>query len=178
MAERHLHLAPDEAEAFGVKDGDVVSLVVEGPRPGTLDGVIVRSGKGHLMEAHIDKDEANACALSDGQFCRVIRKEDAPAVSNKRGICASVPSAPPPPPPVPKRQTLLDLSAESRRLITEDDVRTAVRDGYKIIRYAPERHPDPPGPRRGLGEGRRAGTRDITTAGPMGRASVREQTWH
>ena len=54
VAERHLHLAPDEAEAFGVKDGDVVSLVVEGPRPGTLDGVIVRSGKGHLMEAHID----------------------------------------------------------------------------------------------------------------------------
>ena len=138
VAERHLHLAPDEAEAFGVKDGDVVSLVVEGPRPGTLDGVIVRSGKGHLMEAHIDKDEANACALSDGQLCRVIRKEDAPAVSNKRGICASVPSAPPPPPPVPKRQTLLDLSAESRRLITEDDVRTAVRDGYKIIRYAPD----------------------------------------
>ena len=138
VAERHLHLATDEAEAFGVKDGDVVSLVVEGPRPGTLDGVIVRSGKGHLMEAHIDKDEANACALSDGQLCRVIRKEDAPAVSNKRGICASVPSAPPPPPPVPKRQTLLDLSAESRRLITEDDVRTAAREGYKIIRYAPD----------------------------------------
>ena len=40
------------------------------------------------------------------------------------------------------------------------------------------RHPAPPGPRRGLGEGRRAGTRDITTAGPMGRAFVREQTWH
>ena len=137
VAERHLHLAPDEAEAFGVKDGDVVSLVVEGPRPGTLDGVIVRSGKGHLMEAHIDKDEANACALSDGQLCRVIRKEDAPAVSNKRDICASAPPSPPPP-PAPRRQTLLDLSAESRRLITEDDVRTAAHDGYKIIRYAPD----------------------------------------
>ena len=140
VAERHLHLAPAEAEAFGVKDGDVVSLVVEGPRPGTLDGIIVRSGKGHLMEAHIDKDEANACALSDGQLCRVIRKEDGPAVSNRRDICASVPSAPPPSalPPAPKRQTMLDVSAESRRLITEDDVRTAAREGYKIIRYAPD----------------------------------------
>ena len=68
----------------------------------------------------------------------MIRKEDASAVSNKRDICASVPSAPPPPPPVPKRQTLLDLSAESRRLITEDDVRMAAHDGYKIIRYAPD----------------------------------------
>ena len=137
VAARHLHLAPDEAEAFGVKDGDVVSLVVEGPRPGTLDGIIVRSGKGHLMEAHIDKDEANACALSDGQLCRVIRKEDGPAVSNRGDICAS---APPPSalPPAPKRQTMLDVSAESRRLITEDDVRTAAREGYKIIRYAPD----------------------------------------
>ena len=89
------------------------------------------------MEAHIDKDEANACALSDGQLCRVIRKEDAPAVSNKRDICASAPPSPPPP-PAPRRQTLLDLSAESRRLITEDDVRTAARDGYKIIRFAPD----------------------------------------
>ena len=33
---------------------------------------------------------------------------------------------------------MLDVSAESRRLITEDDVRTAARDGYKIIRYAPD----------------------------------------
>ena len=173
VAERHLHLAPDEAEAFGVKDGDVVSLVVEGPRPGTLDGVIVRSGKGHLMEAHIDKDEANACALSDGQLCRVIRKEDGPAVSNKRDICAS-----PTPPPAPKRQTLLDLSAESRRLITEEDVRTGSARRLQDHPLCARRHPDPPGPRCGLGEGRRAGTRDITTAGPMGRASVRERTWH
>ena len=75
----------------------------------------------------------SACALSDGQLCRVIRKEDGPAVSNNSTMCAS-----PPPPPAPRRQTLLDLSAESRRLITEEDVRQALRDGYKIIRYAPD----------------------------------------
>ena len=178
VAERHLHLAPDEAEAFGVKDGDVVSLVVEGPRPGTLDGVIVRSGKGHLMEAHIDKDEANACALSDGQLCRVIRKEDAPAVSNKRDICASVRSALA---PTASCAQTADAPGSERRKPPPHYRRRCAHSGARRLQDHPlcaRRHPDPPGPRRGLGEGRRAGTRDITTAGPMGRAFVRERTWH
>ena len=37
--------------------------------------------------------------------------------------------------PEAKRETMLDVSREPRRLITEDDVRQAARDGYKIIRY-------------------------------------------
>ena len=34
VAARHLHMSPDDAKAYGLKDGDVVSLKVEGPRPG------------------------------------------------------------------------------------------------------------------------------------------------
>ena len=30
---------------------------------------------------------------------------------------------------------MLDVTGEPRRLITEDDVRRAAADGYKIIRY-------------------------------------------
>ena len=129
VAARHLHMAPDEAEAFGLKDGDVVSLKVEGQRGATLDNVIVRSGKAHLMEAHIDKDEANACGLADGQLCRVIRP--GVALESSQPIPASRPVAP----PTPKKETLLDLSAEPRRLITEDDVRSAALSGFKMIRY-------------------------------------------
>ena len=77
VAARHLHMSPEEAQAFDLRDGDVVSLRVEGPRPATLDGFIVRSGAAHRLEAHIDTDEANACALRDGQLCRVIRREGA-----------------------------------------------------------------------------------------------------
>ena len=75
VAARHLHMSPEEAQAFDLRNGDVVSLRVEGPRPATLDGFIVRSGAAHRLEAHIDTDEANACALRDGQLCRVIRRE-------------------------------------------------------------------------------------------------------
>ena len=129
VAARHLHMAPDEAEAFGLKDGDVVSLKVEGQRGATLDNVIVRSGKAHLMEAHIDKDEANACGLADGQLCQVIRRGAAPETSHPLPVPQSVA------PPAPKKETLLDLSTEPRRLITEDDVRSAALNGYKMIRY-------------------------------------------
>lgn len=129
VAARHLHLAPDEARAFGVKDGEAVSLRVEGQRAATLENVIVRSGEGHRMEAHIDKDEANACGLADGQLCRVLREG---ALSE---ACAGSPALPAQP-AAPKKETMLDLSKEPRRLITEDDVRAAAGDGYKIIRHA------------------------------------------
>lgn len=153
VAARHLHMSPDDAQAFGLKDGDVVSLRVEGPRPATLENVLVRSGEAHRMEAHIDTDEANACALSDGQLCRVIRKDgDCGCASANAGlaqalggmltgqtpVAAAAPAkqAAPVVQAAPKRDTMLDISTESRRLITEDDVRRAALNGYKIIRYA------------------------------------------
>lgn len=155
VAARHLHMSDDEAQAYGLKDGDIVSLRVEGPRPATLENVIVRSGDAHQMEAHIDTDEANACALTDGQLCRVIRKDGdcacAPAntglasalggmLTGQTPIAAPVLKTAPVPQPaaMPKRDTMLDISGEPRRLITEDDVRTAALNGYKIIRYAPD----------------------------------------
>ena len=148
VAARHLHLSPEEAQAYGLRDGDVVSLRVEGPRPSTLEGVLVRSGEAHRMEAHIDTDEANACALKNGQLCRVIRREgDSGCAASNAGLAqalcgmltgeAPVQKAAPAPERAPaKRDTMLDVSDEAHRLITEDDVRRAALNGYKIIRHA------------------------------------------
>lgn len=143
VAARHLHLSAEEARVYGLKDGDVVSLAVDGSRSATLERVVVRSGEGHLMEAHIDKDEANACGLRDGQLCRVIAQGTAYAVSSASRLSAVMGAmlAPAVQPaatekPVSPKTTLLDLSRESRRLITEDDVRAAALEEYKIIRHA------------------------------------------
>ena len=158
VAARHLHMSPEEAQAFDLRDGDVVSLRVEGPRPATLEGVIVRSGAAHRLEAHIDTDEANACALRDGQLCRVIRRggTDGCAPGNAAlaaalgGMLAggtsvrasAVPRSAQTEPAAQAapvgRDAMLDLSGEARRLITEDDVRGAAQRGYRIIRYAPD----------------------------------------
>ncbi|MEA5014947.1 MAG: phosphate propanoyltransferase [Candidatus Limiplasma sp.] len=93
VAARHLHMSPAEAEGFGLRDGDVVALQVQGPRAAILENVVVRSGQDHSLEAHIDKDEANACGLADGQLCRVVRL---PWQEVSKGARHS-PASPPPP---------------------------------------------------------------------------------
>ncbi|MCE5344624.1 MAG: phosphate propanoyltransferase [Eubacteriales bacterium] len=72
VAARHLHMSPAEAEGYGLRDGDAVALQVEGERATILERLIVRSGDAHSLEAHIDKDEANACGVADGQLCRLL----------------------------------------------------------------------------------------------------------
>ncbi len=71
-AARHLHMSAAEALAYGLRDGEEVSIRSEGPRGAVLDHVIVRSGSGHVLEAHIDTDEANAFGIRSGQLCRLI----------------------------------------------------------------------------------------------------------
>jgi putative phosphotransacetylase len=72
VAARHLHIAEDEARVYGLKNGDLVSLSVEGKRSIVFGNVAVRCGPGHVLEAHIDKDEANAAGLDDGALCSVL----------------------------------------------------------------------------------------------------------
>jgi len=126
VAMRHLHLSLEEAAAYGAKDGDAVALAVEGKRGVLLQNVIVRSGEGHALEAHIDTDEANACGLRDGQLCRLAGGASAPRMRmDDAGVDDAVPDV-----------SVLDISGESRRLLTEEDVRRAAGDGYRRIRHA------------------------------------------
>lgn len=68
IAARHVHLYPESAEKYGLKDGDIVDIVTKGDRAVTLHNVLVRAGKAHADEVHIDTDEANACNLSSGDM--------------------------------------------------------------------------------------------------------------
>lgn len=125
VAARHIHLSPEETAAYGLKDGDVIALRVDGIRAMTIENVVVRSGEGHVLEAHIDKDEANACGLEDGTLCRIIlpgRRTGMPVFLARQET--------------PKKETMLDLTGEKARLITEEDVLAAGRNGYKLIRFA------------------------------------------
>lgn len=120
IAARHMHISPEEAEAYGLKDGDTVSLLVPGPRGAAFENVMVRSGPGHVLEAHIDREEANACQLADGQLCRIM----------KAGGAAL--SAQPPFLPLPQALPV----RKGRGLLSEDDVRAAIHAGEKSIRLA------------------------------------------
>lgn len=60
VAERHIHMSHEDAKRFGVHDGQVVSIQIEGPRGGILNHVTVRANDTSALECHIDVEEANA----------------------------------------------------------------------------------------------------------------------
>lgn len=72
VAARHVHLYPETAAKYGLKDGDIVDLQTSGPRALTLHNVLVRAGEKHADEVHIDTDEANACDLDSGVMVNVV----------------------------------------------------------------------------------------------------------
>jgi putative phosphotransacetylase len=68
VASRHLHMSAQEAAAYGLKNGDIVSVRKNGVRGITLHNIAVRAGDEHSLELHIDTDEANAAAIQSGDL--------------------------------------------------------------------------------------------------------------
>ncbi|MGD0383834.1 MAG: phosphate propanoyltransferase [Thermoguttaceae bacterium] len=62
-AERHVHMGPSDAEYYGVKDNDHMSLRVFSSCPAVFENLLVRMGKKIKLEVHIDTDEGNACDI-------------------------------------------------------------------------------------------------------------------
>lgn len=63
-AKRHIHLLPATAEQYGLKNGDLVTVTIEGPRALTFGEVVIRVSDKFADAMHVDVDEANAAALS------------------------------------------------------------------------------------------------------------------
>ncbi len=73
IAARHLHVAPEDADRFGLSDGDRVTLVVGGgDRQATLQNVLVRAGERHATELHLDVDEARAFAVDGDARAEIV----------------------------------------------------------------------------------------------------------
>ena len=68
-AKRHVHMTPEDAQAAGVEDKQIVSLAIESPngRSLTFGDVVVRVSASYATAAHIDTDESNA--LAPGKEC-------------------------------------------------------------------------------------------------------------
>jgi len=72
VAARHIHMAPSDAKAAGLKDGDFVSVKTDNDRGAVLDNVKIRVDESFTLEMHIDTDEANACGIKQGDLVAVI----------------------------------------------------------------------------------------------------------
>jgi propanediol utilization protein len=71
-ARRHIHLTPEAAENFGVRDKQVVRLQTFTGRPLVFDDVVVRVSGDFSPAVHLDYDEANACGFRQGDLGRIL----------------------------------------------------------------------------------------------------------
>lgn len=71
-AQRHIHLTPEDAARFGVRDKQVVKLQAFTHRPLTFSDVAVRVSPEFASFAHLDYDEANACGFRKGDLGRIV----------------------------------------------------------------------------------------------------------
>ena len=64
IAKRHVHITPEDAEKFGVKDKQIIKVKVTGDRALAFDEVVVRVRDDFATFMHIDYDEFNAAAIN------------------------------------------------------------------------------------------------------------------
>jgi acetate kinase len=63
---RHIHMAPEDALRFGVRDKDIVRVRVAGDRELVFGDVLIRVNASYKLAMHIDTDEANAAHITTG----------------------------------------------------------------------------------------------------------------
>lgn len=72
VAQRHIHLRPEDAQCFGVTDKQVVRLQTYTARPVIFEDVVVRVSPDFAPRVHLDYDEANACGFHGGDLGRIL----------------------------------------------------------------------------------------------------------
>ena len=73
IADRHIHMTPEDAARFGVSDGELVAVKIEGVKSGIMENVIIRVSDRYRLDFHIDTDDGNAFMMSQGQEVTLIK---------------------------------------------------------------------------------------------------------
>ncbi len=73
-AKRHIHMTPEDALSFGVKDKEIVQVAVaSNDRSLIFQDVVVRVSPKYALAMHIDTDECNAVGLSGNAVGHIVR---------------------------------------------------------------------------------------------------------
>jgi putative phosphotransacetylase len=94
IPQRHIHMSPEDARKFGVKDRDRVMVA---PLPQTLpagseartvifDNVLIRVHETFVLDFHLDTDEANASGLKNGDRVRLLAFSETPRPDREMGL--------------------------------------------------------------------------------------------
>lgn len=66
LAENHIHMNYEDLKKYDVENGSIVKVTTNGMRKGTFYAHIKASKEG-VLEFHIDRDEANAFLITNGE---------------------------------------------------------------------------------------------------------------
>lgn len=74
IANRHIHMSPDDAAMFGVKDCDYIDVdVCSGTRKTRWFDVQIRVSPDFRLEMHVDTDDANSAGIKNGSTVTVVK---------------------------------------------------------------------------------------------------------
>lgn len=74
VANRHIHMSPEDAKKYGVRDGDTVTVDVAGKRRTRWYDVQIRVSESFRLEMHVDTDDANAAGIGNGDRVRIVKE--------------------------------------------------------------------------------------------------------
>jgi len=74
VAKRHIHITPEDAVKFGVKDKEIVKTRINSERRSlTFDDVVIRVSEKFSTAMHIDTDESNAICSSNPAYAEIVK---------------------------------------------------------------------------------------------------------
>ena len=72
-AQRHIHATPEDAEKYGLKDKQIVSVKIDSNGRSLVFGdVVVRVSPKYALAMHIDTDESNAAGATPGLMGEIL----------------------------------------------------------------------------------------------------------
>ena len=73
IAKRHVHMTPEDAEKYGIENGQIVSVKVETDGRSLIFGdVVARVSTKYSLAMHIDTDESNAAFCTPGLIGEIL----------------------------------------------------------------------------------------------------------
>jgi len=76
VAQRHIHMTPDDARKIGVKNKELVNVKIETGigRDLIFSDVVIRISENSALSMHIDTDEGNAAMIKKGVKGKMLEK--------------------------------------------------------------------------------------------------------
>lgn len=73
VAQRHIHMTPEDAKNLGVCYGDIVSIKFDDFRGGIYSNVAIRANDASKLECHLDIEEANAMGINSKSKITIVK---------------------------------------------------------------------------------------------------------